>query len=109
MRATRGWGMRTIGAVMALLAATAAWADDELPGRVGRLADVGGRVYIAAEQRAEDWLEAFRNDTITSGDNLWVAGDGRLEIDYGGGQVRLAGDTNVHVARLDDAILALFV
>ena len=36
-----------------------------------------------------------------------MAGDGRAEVDYGGGQFRLAGDTNVHVARLDDRVLAL--
>ena len=89
--------------------AVPALAQDDLPGRAGRLADVGGRVYLATEERAEDWFEALRNYTITSGDNLWVAGDGRAEIDYGGGQFRLAGDTNVHVARLDDRIVALFV
>ncbi len=96
--------------LLAAAAAGAAFAQEgDLPGRVGRLADVGGRVYIATEQRAEDWLDARRNDTVTSGDNLWVAGGGRAEIDYGGGQFRLAGDTNVHVARLDDTVLALFV
>ncbi|MBP1621676.1 MAG: putative prolin-rich exported protein [Acidobacteria bacterium] len=97
--------------VVAVLAAAAlpALAQEDLPGRAGRLADVAGRVYLATEERAEDWVEALRNYTVTSGDNLWVAGDGRAEIDYGGGQVRLAGDTNVHVARLDDRVLALFV
>jgi hypothetical protein len=98
--------------VLALGLATAtvpALADEDLPSRAGRLADVAGRVFLATEERAEDWLEALRNYTITSGDNLWVAGDGRAEIDYGGGQFRLAGDTNVHVARLDDRTLALFV
>ena len=38
-----------------------------------------------------------------------VERDGRAEVDYGGGQFRLAGDTNLHVARLDDRQLALFV
>jgi hypothetical protein len=64
---------------------------------------------VSTGERAEDWVEALRNASITAGDNLWVSGDGRAEIDYGGGQIRLAGDTNVHVARLDDRILALFV
>jgi len=97
--------------VVAVLAAAAlpALAQEDLPGRAGRLADVAGRVYLATEERAEDWVEALHNYTVTSGDNLWVAGDGRAEIDYGGGQVRLGGDTNVHVARLDDRVLALFV
>lgn len=82
---------------------------DDLPGRVGRLADLTGSVYVSTDERADEWVEALRNYSVTSGDNLWVAGDGRAEIDYGGGQFRLAGDTNVHVARLDDRILALFV
>ncbi len=100
---------RILLAVGLAAAAVPALADEDLPSRAGRLADVAGRVYLATEERAEDWVEALRNYTITSGDNLWVAGDGRAEIDYGGGQFRLAGDTNVHVARLDDRILALFV
>ena len=49
------------------------------------------------------------NYPVTSGDNLWVGGDGRAEVDYGGGQFRLAGDTNLHVSRLDDRQIALFV
>ena len=83
--------------------------SDDLPARVGRLADLGGSVYISTEERPEDWVEALRNATLTSGDNLWVSGDGRAEIDYGGGQFRLAGNTNLHVARLDDRVLALFL
>ena len=100
---------RIVLALCLAVAAGPALADEDLPSRAGRLADVAGRVFLATEERAEDWLEALRNYTITSGDNLWVAGDGRAEIDYGGGQFRLAGDTNVHVARLDDRTLALFV
>src|SRR5207244_1889420 len=45
----------------------------------------------------------------TSGDNLWGSEDGRAEVDYGGGQFRLTGGTNLHVSRLDDGQLALFV
>lgn len=82
---------------------------DDLPGRVGRIADLSGRVHLSTAEDADDWIEALRNSTVTTGDNLWVSGDGRAEIDYGGGQFRLAGDTNVHIARLDDRALALFV
>jgi len=83
--------------------------DEELPTRVGRLADLGGNVYVSTEEKPEDWVQALRNYSVTSGDNLWVSEDGRAEVDYGGGQFRLAGNTNVHVARLDDNVLALFV
>ena len=35
--------------------------------------------------------------------------DSRAEVDFGAGQFRLAGDTNLHVSRLDDRQFALFV
>ena len=83
--------------------------DDEVPARVGRLADLGGEVYHAPADRASDWSTIGRNYPIATGDNLWVAEGGRAEIDFGGGQIRLGGSTNVHVARLDDRTIALFV
>ena len=83
--------------------------DDEVPARVGRIADLGGEVYHAPEDRASDWSTIGINFPIASGDNLWVAEGGRAEIDVGAGQVRLGGATNVHVARLDDRTVALFV
>ncbi len=49
------------------------------------------------------------NYPVAQGDNLWVDHAGRAEVDYGGGQFRLAGDTNLHVSRLDERQLALFV
>ena len=83
--------------------------DDDLPRRVGRVADVGGELFLAPQDGPTDWAPIGINYPVTSGDNLWVGADGRAEIDYGGGQFRLAGDTNLHVSRLDDRQLALFV
>ena len=87
----------------------AALADDDLPGRVGRIAEFAGQLYLAPEDRASEWQPIGLNYPVASGDNLWVGGDGRAEVDYGGGQFRLAGDTNLHVSRLDENQLALFV
>ncbi len=84
-------------------------ADDDLPGRVGRIADFAGQLYQSPEDRATEWVSIGLNYPVTSGDNLWVSGDGRAEVDYGGGQFRLAGDTNLHVSRLDENQIALFV
>jgi hypothetical protein len=97
--------------------ASVAYADDEfparpeedLPARVGRIADVAVQLYLSMADRPDDWMPVGVNHPVTSGDNLWVSSDGRAEIDYGDGQLRLAGDTNVHVARLDDHQLTLFV
>ncbi|MET0682115.1 MAG: DUF6600 domain-containing protein, partial [Casimicrobiaceae bacterium] len=83
--------------------------EDDLPGRVGRVADVAGQLFLAPQDRPADWEAIGINFPITSGGNLWVSGDGRAEVDYGGGQFRLAGDTSVHLSRLDDRQLALFI
>ena len=96
--------------VAALCAATSpARADDELPSRVGRVSDFGGELYLAPQDRPTDWTTIGVNYPITSGDNLWVAPDGRAEIDFGSGQLRLAGDANLQVTALDEHRFALFV
>ena len=92
-----------------ILVATTARADDDLPGRVARVANVQGLLRHAPDERASDWSEIGLNYPVAQGDNLYVDRDGVAEIDYGGGQFRLAGDTNLHVSRLDDRQLALFI
>jgi len=84
-------------------------ADDELPDRVGRVAMIGGALYLAPEDRASDWAPIDVNYPVTSGDNLWFAGDGQAEVDYGGGQFRVGRDTALRVSRLDDRELALYL
>ncbi len=96
-------------ALVVALVAPAAFAEDDLPVRVGRIAEVSGRLFLSPQDRASDWAEVGRNWPVTTGDNLWVAPDGEAEVDYGAGQLRLGGETNVHVSRLDDRQLALFL
>ncbi len=86
-----------------------ALAQEDLPGRVGRVADVGGELFLAPQDQPDAWAPIGLNYPVTSGDNLWVGNDGRAEIDFGGRQFRVAGDTNLHVSRLDDRQFALFV
>jgi hypothetical protein len=104
---------RWIACLAALLLAVLPFAaraqDDDLPGRVGRIADLAGQLFLSLQDRPTDWEAIGINYPITSGNNLWVSGDGRAEVDYGGGQFRMAGDTSVHVSRLDDRQLALFI
>ena len=101
--------------IAALIAASLAWgslparAEDDLPGRVGRISEFAGQLYLSPEDRATEWQGIGLNYPVSSGDNLWVSGDGRAEVDYGGGQFRLAGDTNLHVSRLDENQIALFI
>ena len=97
-------------ALAALFGMTApAFADDDLPGRVGRVADVAGELFLAPQEQPEQWTGISIDSPVTTGDNLWVGSEGRAEIDFGAGQFRLAGDTNLHVSRLDDRQFALFV
>jgi len=110
--AARWWREAAIVVValtLAIVGAPAMAQDQDLPGRVGRLADFAGQVLTSSQDRPDEWEPIGINYPITSGLNLWVSSDGRAEVDYGGGQFRLAGDTNVHIARLDDRELTLFV
>jgi hypothetical protein len=97
---------------LALLAPAQAFPDDEsadLPSRVGRISEVNGELFLATQERANEWAPIGLNYPVTSGDNLWVSVNGRAEIDFGGGRFRMAGDTNLQVTALDDRQLALFV
>ena len=98
-----------LACALVAMAPPARGADDDLPARVGRIADFGGAVYLAPEDHANEWAEVGLNYPVASGDNLWVSGEGRAEVDLGGGRLRLAGDTNVHLSRLDERELSLFV
>ncbi len=89
--------------------AGSALAQDDLPGRVGRVADVGGELFLAPQDRPDQWTAIGVNYPVTTGDNLWAGNDARAEVDFGAGQFRMAGDTNLHVSRLDDRQFALFV
>jgi len=107
--------VRQFGAVlMAALAlcvggTAVAQSTEDLPGRVGRVADVSGELFIAPQDKPDAWTPAGINYPVASGDNLWLGGEGRAEIDFGGGQFRFAADTSVHVSQLDDRRLSLFV
>ena len=105
----RGMTWQVAAACLLAVLSFAAVADDDLPGRVGRVADAAGGLFLSPEDQATQWTEIGINYPITSGDNLWASAGGRAEVDYGGGQFRLAGATNIHVSRLDDRQLALFV
>lgn len=103
------WVAAMLAASLLAFGSAAARADDDLPGRVGRISDFGGDLFLSPEDRAGEWQPVGLNYPVTSGDNLWVGGEGRAEVDYGGGQFRLAGDTNLHVSRLDENQIALFI
>ena len=105
--------LRSFAAACALIALAVAspmaFAQEDLPGRVGRVANLAGELFIAPQDRPDAWAPAALNYPVASGDNLWVGNDGRAEVDVGGTQLRLAGDSNIHVSRLDEREFAIFV
>ena len=86
------------GALLAL--AGAAWADP--PGRVGRVAEVTGTVWIFDAEQGE-WIAARRNRPLTAGDRLSSERDARAELSIGSSTLRIDGNTELEVQALDDS------
>ena len=90
----------SLGLVLAL-ASAAARAEDDPPGRVGRLADFNGSVSWWDSETGE-WADAERNRPLTTGDRVSTAVSGRAELRVGSSVLRLSNNTEVEVLRLDD-------
>lgn len=88
-------------AMLLVLMAPIAWADEDPPGRVGRLADFNGSVSWWDSDTGE-WAEAERNRPLTQGDRVSTAQSGRAELRVGSTVLRLAANTEFEVLRLDD-------
>ncbi len=84
----------------ALAAGSAAWADP--PGRVGRIADTDGNVWLF-DREDNAWVPAQRNRPVTQGDRLWLERGARATVQIGSGTLRLDGGTEVAFEQLDDA------
>ena len=72
-------------AFIALLSSAAAWADP--PGRVGRIADTEGAVWLYDDEQGE-WIQARRNRPVTEGDRLSVERGGRKSFRCGDAALR---------------------
>jgi len=79
--------------------AGSAWAD--APGRVGRLAEVHGTVWLFDVETGE-WVHAHRNRPLTSGDRLATERQARAELRIGSTTVRLDESTDLELQRVDD-------
>ena len=75
--------------------------SDDPPGRVGRLSYLDGPVSFLAAS-ADSWAVAEPNRPVTSGDRIWADEGARAELDLGSTAVRLSGQTEVDVVRLND-------
>lgn len=88
-------------AVTLLLVAGVALADP--PGRVARLAYVGGEVSFAPAGE-DGWFEARLNRPLVTGDRLWTGRGGRVELQLGSAVLRLDRNTSFEFLNLDDEL-----
>ena len=92
--------------VMALSATHArpAFAQSEFadpPGRVARLSDLSGQVWIYRPDAGE-WIGAVRNQPLTTSDRLATDPGARAELQIGSTTLRLGSSSELEVVRLDD-------
>ncbi len=90
-----------LAALFMLLAAGVAQAQDDPPGRVGRLANLQGPVSWFDPDEGR-WQAADRNRPLTSGDRIATGAESRAELRVGSSVLRLGAATELEVLRLDD-------
>ena len=98
----RLWGVM-LAALLALGAALSARAQSagDPPGRVARLSDVAGQVWLYNAD-SEGWITVERNRPLTTGDRIATDNGARAEITLGSTTLRLDATTEIEIARLDD-------
>src|SRR5215216_388947 len=84
--------------------ASSAWADP--PGRVGRLGEMTGQVWLFSPDSGE-WVSASHNRPLTTGDRVATDADARAEVNIGSSTVRLDSGSELEVLRIDDDHVAL--
>lgn len=90
-----------LGLGLSLLAG-AAHAQQDAPGRVGRIGDTQGTVWML-DRNENEWVAAQRNRPLTEGDRLATDAGGRVEVQIGSTTLRLDGQTEIQMRELDDS------
>ncbi|HYE70553.1 MAG TPA: DUF6600 domain-containing protein [Aquabacterium sp.] len=80
--------------------------EAEWPARVGRIADVQGSARLL-DRDDNEWVAATVNRPVTSGDQFATPPGARLEISIGSTTLRVGGDTELVLQRLDDDAVVL--
>ena len=86
----------------------AAQAQEDPPGRAGRLSEVNGQVWLLSAD-SDEWVSAARNQPVTTGDRLATEAGARAEIQVGSTTLRVDASSELEVARLDDDHLSLML
>jgi hypothetical protein len=93
--------MFRVMALLALLPALPAAAEDDPPARVGRVAELQGGVSWYDHEQGS-WAAAERNRPLTSGDRLSTAAGAHVELRVGSTTLRLGAGSEIEMLRLDD-------
>jgi len=95
--------MRSIAFFVAslVLAFTQAATAQDIPARVARLAYTQGAVSVYQDPEL-GWDKAYVNTPVTSENSVWTDRGARAEVRVGGIAVRLDGETQFDVSRLDE-------
>ena len=88
------------------LAASAAFAQSDPPGRVGRLSYMEGTVSFHGPD-PDQWSPATLNYPVVAGASFWTEPGARAEIQVGAAEFRLDQTTLLDVVALDDAATRL--
>ena len=72
------------------------------PGRVARLSDASGQVWLYSQDDNE-WIAIERNRPLTTGDRIATDNDARAEITLGTTTLRLDSATELEIVQLDDS------
>jgi hypothetical protein len=106
--------LNRLRAALLLLAAAgltgAAFASD-LPGRVGRVAEIEGTVWMrdGDDPDEREWVAARRNRPLTERDHLATDNDGRAELHIGSSTLRIGPATEIEFVELDDERVSVAV
>lgn len=105
--------MRTLWRCLAVVglwtaALAPAWSQDGLPSRVGRVAEMQGTVWLY-DRDERNWIPALPNQVLTSGDLIATQPGARAELRIGSTTLRLAGDSELELRRVDDLAIELYL
>ncbi len=93
--------MAWLWVVLLLLTTSLAQAQDDPPGRVGRLAAVQGEVWVFEPEQGE-WVAARVNRPFTGGDRIATGNGSSVELRIGSTTLLLGSLAELEALRLDD-------
>src|SRR5512133_1540074 len=90
----------------AMPAASPAWAQQEPPARVGRVAVVAGELGFHGPGETS-WSKASPNYPVASGESFWTDPKSRAELRVGSRSIAMNGNTELAMAKLDQQVMQL--